>query len=108
MAVEMMMIMKMIVSAMMMTVHKHTGWKNQHGDKIHIYVHYACMKQKMICISTLDWRTWRTGEKQQNIKISVAKIVDSFMQTPAKLKTHHSNVEQASDERHAECNLQNQ
>lgn len=25
---------------------KNTGWKNQHGDKIHIYAHYACMKEK--------------------------------------------------------------
>lgn len=38
----------------MMTVHKKMGWKNPHADNIHIYVHYTCMKTKMICIHALD------------------------------------------------------
>lgn len=51
---------------------------NQPGDNVHIYAHYACMKTEMLCISAPDWRTCRTGEKQQDIEGVVAVIVDSF------------------------------
>ena len=55
--------------------------KNQHGDKIHISAHYACMKPKRFAY--LHWTGGPGGPEEkktkQNIKISVAKIVDSFM-----------------------------
>lgn len=41
------------------------------------------MKEKLICISAPDGKTCRTGggkkKTQQNIKIIIAIIVDSFM-----------------------------
>lgn len=63
MAVEMMMMMIIIMKVMCVCydddgAQKH-GLKNQHGDNIHIYAHYACMKQKRFAY--LHW-TCRAAE----------------------------------------------
>lgn len=60
--------------------------------------------KKVICISALD----RRKKKKQRLKKLESRIIDSSLQTPGKLKSRHSKVEQAGDEKHAEHNLQNQ